>query len=89
MEVLSEKNNEDQTDSFVSFDPQNTDPLTGLNDEQVLKSRQIYGFNEIKKKKKSNILTKFFKQFLDFMVILLVIAGIITLILAIVKPRMI
>ncbi|EDT49720.1 cation-translocating P-type ATPase [Ureaplasma urealyticum] len=80
------KNNEDQTDSFVSFDPQNTDPLTGLNDEQVLKSRQIYGFNEIKKKKKSNILTKFFKQFLDFMVILLVIAGIITLILAIVKP---
>lgn len=45
------KNNENQTDSFMSFDPENINPSTGLNDEQVLKSRQIYGFNEIKKKK--------------------------------------
>lgn len=80
------KNNENQTDSFMSFDPENINPSTGLNDEQVLKSRQIYGFNEIKKKKKSHIITKFLKQFLDFMVILLVIAAAVTLALVIIKP---
>lgn len=69
-----------------SFDLTLVDQNIGMNDEQVKLSRSIYGENIVKKKKKTNIFIKFLKQFLDLMVLLLVIAGVITLILAIVKP---
>ncbi|MCV3728271.1 cation-translocating P-type ATPase [Ureaplasma miroungigenitalium] len=68
------------------YDIQQTDPENGLNNEQVLAHRQKYGANVIEKKKKTNIFIKFLKQFLDPMVLLLAIAGIITLVLAIVRP---
>ncbi|MCV3743814.1 cation-translocating P-type ATPase [Ureaplasma sp. ES3154-GEN] len=68
------------------YDIQETDPINGLNDKQVTENRNRFGTNVMQKKKKTSIVVKFFKQFLDPMVLLLAVAGIITLALAIVHP---
>lgn len=81
-----EKTNDSQADSVAEYDIKLTDQQNGLNSEQVINNRNLYGINEVKKRKNTNIVVKFFKQFLDFMVMLLVFAGVLTLILAIVKP---
>ncbi len=55
-----------------------TDLEKGLSKEQVEKSRQKYGYNELKAAKKKSLLQKFLEQFKDFMIIVLIIAAIVS-----------
>lgn len=50
----------------------------GLSHEEVINRREQYGGNKIEDKKKENIIIKFFKQFNDFMIIILICASIIS-----------
>ncbi len=56
----------------------NTNFESGLTDEQVKAAIERYGFNELKAKKKKNLLVKFLEQFKDFMIIVLIIAAIVS-----------
>ncbi|MGP1451775.1 MAG: cation-translocating P-type ATPase [Metamycoplasmataceae bacterium] len=60
-----------------------TSTKNGLTNEQALKNLNQYGKNELKTSKKINPFIAFLKQFLDPMVILLIIAAVISLSLAI------
>ena len=51
---------------------------SGLTTDQVLKSREKYGYNELKAQKKKSLFVKFLEQFKDFMIIILIIAAIIS-----------
>ena len=55
-----------------------TNEKLGLSEEEVLKRRKEYGNNVLQEKKKESIFVKFFKQFNDFMIIILIIASIIS-----------
>ena len=55
-----------------------TNEKLGLSEEEVLKRRKEYGDNVLQEKKKESIFVKFFKQFNDFMIIILIIASIIS-----------
>ncbi len=50
----------------------------GLTQEEVIRRREKYGKNELVEKKKTSIIVKFFNQFKDFMIIILIIAAIIS-----------
>ena len=50
----------------------------GLKKAGIDKKREKYGFNELEAKKKESIIIKFFKQFKDFMIIILIIAAIVS-----------
>ena len=50
----------------------------GLTEEEVIKRRNEFGQNVLQEQKKDNIIIKFFKQFNDFMIIILIIASIIS-----------
>ena len=54
----------------------------GLCEEQVEERRKKYGENKLAEEKKESIIVKFFKQFNDFMIIILIIASIISAIVA-------
>ena len=56
----------------------NTDFCKGLSDDEVFKRQNQYGKNELKNTKKEGIITKFFKQFNDFMIIILIMASIVS-----------
>ena len=56
----------------------NTDFYKGLSDHEVLKRQNQYGKNELKNTKKEGIISKFFKQFNDFMIIILIMASIVS-----------
>lgn len=56
----------------------NTDENVGLTDEQVKRIQQKEGKNILKDKKQESIIIKFFKQFNDFMIIILIVASIIS-----------
>ncbi len=60
----------------------NTDLNTGLREEQAEKIREKVGENKLTESKKESVLTKFIKQFNDFMIIILIIAAIISAIMA-------
>ena len=55
-----------------------TNEKLGLSEEEVLKRRKENGNNVLQEKKKESIFVKFFKQFNDFMIIILIIASIIS-----------
>lgn len=59
-----------------------TNKEKGLNEKQVEERKIKYGENKLADKKKENIIIKFFKQFNDFMIIILIIASIISAIIA-------
>lgn len=59
-----------------------TNIAKGLNEKQVEDRKIKYGENKLADKKKENIIIKFFKQFNDFMIIILIIASIISAIVA-------
>jgi len=59
-----------------------TDAKRGLTKEEVVKRQQKYGKNKLKDKPKESLVIKFFKQFNDFMIIILIIASIISAVVA-------
>ena len=60
----------------------NTDERIGLSTDEAKKRRIEYGLNKLNQKKKESLFIKFIKQFNDFMIIILIIASIISLVLA-------
>lgn len=56
--------------------------LTGLTEEEVKERLKQNGKNKLEDKKKENIIIKFLKQFNDFMIIILIIASIISGVMA-------
>ena len=50
----------------------------GLSEEEVVFRRSKYGKNKLEEKKKETLLIKFFKQFNDFMIIILILASIVS-----------
>ena len=54
----------------------------GLTEEEVIRRRQKEGRNQLQEKKKENIIIKFLKQFNDFMIIILIVASIISAVMA-------
>lgn len=54
----------------------------GLTDEEVTKRQKEYGKNELTKQKKEGLFIKFINQFKDFMIITLLIAAVISAIIA-------
>ena len=55
-----------------------TDFEKGLDDEQVAKKQEEYGFNELKAKKKKSLFQKFLEQFKDFTILVLIVAAIVS-----------
>lgn len=64
-----------------------SDLNTGLREEQVEDIRKIYGENKLSEKKKESIIIKFFKQFNDFMIIILIVASIISAVMSYVEGK--
>lgn len=60
----------------------NTDERIGLSTDEAKKRMIEYGLNKLNQKKKESLFIKFIKQFNDFMIIILIIASIISLVLA-------
>ena len=54
----------------------------GLNEKQVEDKQNKFGLNKLEEKKKESIVIKFIKQFNDFMIIILIIASIISAVVA-------
>ena len=59
-----------------------TNMMVGLNEKQAKERQLKFGENKLADKKKENIIIKFLKQFNDFMIIILIIASIISAIVA-------
>ena len=60
---------------------------TGLTSEQVAERTEKYGPNKLKEKKKKSWIARFFEQFKDAMVIILIIAAIISFVIACVEKN--
>ena len=54
----------------------------GLSEEEAKERLKKYGKNKLEDKKKENIIVKFIKQFNDFMIIILIIASVISGVMA-------
>lgn len=63
----------------------NTDLNTGLREEQAIKIREKSGENKLIESKKESLFVKFIKQFNDFMIIILIIAALISAVMAYVE----
>lgn len=59
-----------------------TNFVSGLTKEEVEKRQKEYGKNRLEDKKKENIIIKFLKQFNDFMILILIIASVISGVMA-------
>lgn len=59
--------------------------VNGLNDLKVEKNRQLYGSNVLEKAKKTSLIARFFSQFKNLMIIILLISAVISLTMALVK----
>ena len=71
--TLSTKEVEKQMQTNIEF---------GLNEKQVKDKQNKFGLNKLEEKKKESIVIKFIKQFNDFMIIILIIASIISAVVA-------
>ena len=59
----------------------------GLTSKEVLNLRKTYGLNELQKQKKTTIFQRFFAQFQDFMIIVLLFAAAISFFLSLVEGK--
>ena len=71
--TLSTKEVEKQMQTNIEF---------GLNEKQVEDKQNKFGLNKLEEKKKESIVIKFIKRFNDFMIIILIIASIISAVVA-------
>ena len=71
--TMSTKEVEKQMQTNIEF---------GLNEKQVEDKQNKFGLNKLEEKKKESIVIKFIKQFNDFMIIILIIASIISAVVA-------
>ena len=55
---------------------------TGLTEDEVKKRRDKYGENKLDKQKKESLFKRFIKQFNDFMIIILLVAAVISAVVA-------
>lgn len=65
----------------------NTSLKTGLSAEKVLELQSKFGKNQLKEKKKKSNIQRFFDQFKDVMIIILIIAAIISFVIACVEAN--
>lgn len=54
----------------------------GLNSSEIAKRKEKHGVNKLKDKPKESIIVKFFKQFNDFMIIILIVASVISAVIS-------
>ena len=59
-----------------------TEAVTGLSSAEVAKRQEKYGPNQLKEKKKKSMLQRFFEQFKDVMIIILLIAAAVSFVIA-------
>ena len=59
--------------------------MNGLSSKEVITLRKTYGFNELPKQKKANLLQRFFAQFKDFMIVVLLCAAAISFVLSLIE----
>lgn len=64
-----------------------TDVTRGLSSDAVVAKREQYGENKLKEKKKKSGLARFFEQFKDVMIIILLIAALISFVIACVEKN--
>ncbi|MDR0751545.1 MAG: calcium-translocating P-type ATPase, PMCA-type [Christensenellaceae bacterium] len=60
---------------------------TGLTSQEASKRLSEYGRNQLKEEEKTSLIVKFFKQFKDMMVIVLLLAALVSAVLAIVEKQ--
>lgn len=66
----------------VVYKKLHTDPDSGLSREESVKRQEIYGKNELAKKKPKTMLQRFLAQFKDVMILILLVAAAISFVIA-------
>lgn len=64
-----------------------SDEAKGLSSEQVMELKEKHGENKLKEKKKKSLLERFTEQFKDVMILILIVAAIISFVVAIVEKN--
>ncbi len=64
-----------------------TDINSGLSSAQVAERRAKYGENKLKEKKKKTVLQRFFEQFKDVMILILIVAAIVSFVVIMVEKN--
>ncbi len=75
---------EDLEEVIKEFD---VDPSQGLNAKQVKERAQEFGPNKLKEKKKKSFMSRFFEQFKDVMIIILIIAALVSFVIACIEKN--
>ena len=65
-----------------------TDENHGLDENRVDDLYEEYGLNKLKEKKKKTNLQRFFEQFMDAMILILIVAAVISFVIACVEGEM-
>ena len=70
----------DATEEIIKM--YNSDIDKGLTDRKVIEAQEKYGANKLREKKKKSNLQKFFDQFKDVMILILIVAAIVSFVIA-------